>query len=308
MACVISMAQIREVSPLAGRFLDGHDLEALPLGRYDLDKGIYINVEEYETYPRRERQYEAHKKYVDMQIVIRGEEKICVAEERNLHRATKYDPCRDIGFYHNDVPGTDYTMRAGDCLMLFPQDGHMPCLRVRGGKGIPVKKAVVKIPVTHFSQIKHLVMDVDGTLTDGKIYMGENGECCKAFNIKDGYGIGNLLAPAGIQPVIITGRESQMVRNRCKELGIQLLYQKIHDKVACLNGILAERGLTYANVAYIGDDLNDYVCMEKIRSNGGLTGCPRDAAEAVISLCDFVSSKNGGDGAVREFIEWLVTK
>lgn len=308
MARVISLAQIKEIAPLAGNFLDGQDLESLPLGRYDLDQGIYINVEEYKTYPRRERQYEAHKKYVDLQIVIRGEEKICVEEEETLRSAVKYDPCRDVAFYHNDVPGTEYTMKAGDCLVLFPRDGHMPCLNARENESVPVKKAVVKVPVTHFSQIRYLVMDVDGTLTDGKIYMGETGECCKAFSIKDGYGIGNLLAPAGIQPVIITGRESRMVENRCKELRIQLLFQRVHDKVACLDGLLEQQGLTYANVAYIGDDLNDYACMEKIRRNGGLTGCPKDAADAVVSLCDFVSLKNGGDGAVREFIEWLVTK
>ena len=80
-------------------------------------------------------------------------------------------------------------------------------------------------------KIKYLVMDVDGTLTDGKIYMGINGELCKAFNIKDGCGIHDLLIPAGIIPIIMTGRKSEIVLNRCKEIGITRIYQGIVNKV-----------------------------------------------------------------------------
>lgn len=82
--------------------------------------------------------------------------------------------------------------------------------------------------------IKYLVMDVDGTLTDGKVYIGNNGEICKAFCIKDGYGIRNLLIPSGIIPIIITGRESAIVFNRCRELGITRIYQGISDKYSKL--------------------------------------------------------------------------
>lgn len=145
-------------------------------------------------------------------------------------------------------------------------------------------------------------MDVDGTLTDGKIYMGDNGEMMKAFDIKDGYGLANLLPKSGITPVIITGRNSRILENRCRELKITELHQGISDKVAVLNRILEERGLEYSNVAYIGDDLNDLDCMKL----AAVTGCPADACEEVRKTVDFVSERNGGSGAVREFLEYLL--
>ena len=154
--------------------------------------------------------------------------------------------------------------------------------------------------------IKYLVLDVDGTLTDGCVYMGENGELCKAFNIKDGYGICHQAIPAGIVPVIITGRTSNIVLNRCKELGINEIHQGISDKLGELNEILAERGESLKDCAYMGDDLNDLHVMKAIKAAGGLIGCPADAAAGGIECADFVSSKDGGRGCVREFIEWIV--
>lgn len=153
-------------------------------------------------------------------------------------------------------------------------------------------------------QVTYLVMDVDGTLTDGKIYMAASGELFKAFDIKDGCGIRMILMPAGIRPVIITGRKSKILENRCRELGITELYQGISDKVACLNKLLGNEP-DYSKVAYIGDDINDLACMELIKANGGVIGCPADAVEAVKEQADFVSIRNGGNGAVREFIEWI---
>lgn len=151
-------------------------------------------------------------------------------------------------------------------------------------------------------KIKILVMDVDGTLTDGKIYMGDNGEVMKAFDIKDGYGLANLLPGSGITPVIITGRNSKILENRCRELKITELHQGIADKVSVLNQILEERGLDYSNVAYVGDDLNDLECMKLV----AVTGCPADACDEVKNIVDFVSQRNGGNGAVREFLEYLL--
>jgi 3-deoxy-D-manno-octulosonate 8-phosphate phosphatase (KDO 8-P phosphatase) len=156
-------------------------------------------------------------------------------------------------------------------------------------------------------QIKLLVMDVDGTLTDGKIYMGNDGEVMKAFSIKDGYGIQDLLIPAGITPVIITGRTSKLVENRCKEIGITELHQGVRDKVGKLKEILAKYGSTCENVAFIGDDMNDYLCMTEVKSKGGIIGCPADACKQVIEYCDYVSGMKGGEGAVRDFIEYIFT-
>lgn len=151
--------------------------------------------------------------------------------------------------------------------------------------------------------IKYLVMDVDGTLTDGKIYMSNTGELCKAFNIKDGCGIHDILIPNHITPVIITGRESDIVLNRCKELCITEVYQGVGNKLEKLKEVTE----VLSTVAYIGDDINDLSCMVPVKEAGGVVGCPANAVKAVIEVADFIASHNGGDGAVRDFIEWLIS-
>lgn len=152
--------------------------------------------------------------------------------------------------------------------------------------------------------IHYLVMDVDGTLTDGKIYMSPSGEAMKAFNIKDGCGIHDILLPNHITPVIITGRKSQIVENRCKEIGITEVHQGVSNKLDELFLITSE----LSSVAYIGDDINDLKIMEAVKAAGGLIGAPKDAVKKVLDIADFVSPHNGGDGAVRDFIEWIVEK
>lgn len=152
--------------------------------------------------------------------------------------------------------------------------------------------------------IRYLVMDVDGTLTDGKIYMSNSGELCKAFDIKDGCGIHDILIPAGITPVIITGRKSDILTNRCKEIGITEVHQGISNKLEKLK----ELTKNISQVAYIGDDINDLSCMFYVKETGGVVGCPADAVKKVLSIADFISSHKGGNGAVRDFIEWIVEK
>lgn len=156
--------------------------------------------------------------------------------------------------------------------------------------------------------IRVLIMDVDGTLTDGKIYIGESGEICKTFSIKDGYGIHDIFIPVGGVPVIITGRQSQIVEKRCAELGITEIYQGVKDKAAKMTEVVNDLGVELNHVAYIGDDLNDMQCMKIIKSAGGLVGCPMDATKEVRDYVDFVATANGGNGAVREFIEFIVTR
>lgn len=150
--------------------------------------------------------------------------------------------------------------------------------------------------------IKYLVMDVDGTLTDGKIYMSNSGELMKAFNAKDGYGIRNIALSAGITPVIITGRESDIVTNRAKELGIALVYQGVSDKAEKLKNVTDELD----TVAFIGDDLNDMPCVDLVKNGGGVIGCPADAAKEIKAKADFIAEHKGGEGAVRDFIEWIL--
>lgn len=156
--------------------------------------------------------------------------------------------------------------------------------------------------------IRYLVMDVDGTLTDGKIYMGANGELMKAFDIKDGYGIHDMLMPGGVEPVIITGRFSDILKNRCDELGITNLFQGVKDKVARLQSFLDEQNGEMSEVAYIGDDLNDLECIKIVRNEGGLTGSPFNAAREVSHAVNYKCKAKGGEGAVREFIEYILKK
>lgn len=153
----------------------------------------------------------------------------------------------------------------------------------------------------NLSKIKMLVMDVDGTLTDGKIYVGDNGEVFKAFNVKDGYRLINL-EKFDIIPVIITGKKSEILSKRAAELKISEVFQGIDDKLIVLDEVISRYQLTYENVAYIGDDLNDLECMEA----SYLTACPADAIDEVREMVDFICSVNGGNGAVREFIDLIV--
>ena len=152
------------------------------------------------------------------------------------------------------------------------------------------------------SKVKYLVMDVDGTLTDGKIYMGQNGEVMKAFNIKDGCGIHDIAIPSGMVPVIITGRKREIVLNRCKEIGIKEVHQRVENKIEKLKTIVDD----LSTVAYIGDDINDLSCMQVVKSSGGLVGCPADAVSKVKKISDYVAKHNGGEGAIRDYIEWIV--
>lgn len=151
--------------------------------------------------------------------------------------------------------------------------------------------------------IKLVLLDVDGTLTDGGIYRGNNGEELKRFNVKDGYAIVNA-QKLGIEFGIITGRKSELVEIRAKELKIKYLYQGISEKIVILEEIMKKDGLSKVEIAYMGDDLNDVLIMKQV----GLSGTPKDAVDEVIQVADFVSKKNGGSGAVREFIEHILKK
>ena len=151
--------------------------------------------------------------------------------------------------------------------------------------------------------IKLVLLDVDGTLTDGGIYRGNNGEELKRFNVKDGYAIVNA-QKLGIEFGIITGRKSELVEIRSNELKIKYLYQGISEKTVILEEIMQKTGQKKEEIAYMGDDLNDILIMKQ----SGLTGAPKDAADEVIQIADFVSEKNGGSGAVREFVEYILKK
>ena len=152
--------------------------------------------------------------------------------------------------------------------------------------------------------IKYLITDVDGTLTDGKIYMGEQGEAMKAFDIKDGYALHDLLPMNNIVPVIVTGRQSKIVANRAAELEVTHVYQGVKAKMPWLEAFAAEHGVTLAEIAFIGDDIVDMPCIAAC----GFGGCPADAADEVKNSADYVCEKPGGRAAVREFAEETVRR
>ena len=153
----------------------------------------------------------------------------------------------------------------------------------------------------NLSKIKMIAMDVDGTLTDGKIYISSDGEEMKAFSTKDGLGI-KLLIKHDIIPVIITGRTSDIVRQRCTELGIHVLFQGVHNKEKKMRELMKVYELDTDEVAYIGDDLNDLGAM-KI---AGVTFAPADCAEQLLPHIDIHLTKKAGDSPVREAIDMIL--
>lgn len=151
------------------------------------------------------------------------------------------------------------------------------------------------------TQLKLLALDVDGVLTDGRIYYDSAGRELKAFNIRDGLGI-KLLQRDGIDVAIITGRQSPMVTRRATELGISQVIQGREDKLSALESLCADNKVTLTECAYMGDDLPD---LAAIRAAGlGLT--VSDAAQSVRDAADWVASLPGGAGAVREACEMIL--
>lgn len=150
-------------------------------------------------------------------------------------------------------------------------------------------------------KIKLLLMDVDGVLTNGGIIIDSRGVESKVFDVKDGHGL-KLLMRAGVEVGIISGRESPVVALRAKELGISILHQKVLKKVEVLEKILAERGLKDDEVAYIGDDVVDLPILIRV----GLAVAVADAMPEVKERADYITSRPGGRGAVRELAELLL--
>lgn len=149
--------------------------------------------------------------------------------------------------------------------------------------------------------IKLVVLDVDGVLTDGSIIIGNDGELYKRFNVKDGLGV-KLLQEVGIEVAICTGRTSKIVEVRAQELGISLALQGERNKKQALAKICIELGLKAEDVAYMGDDLPDISLFPEV----GLSAAPKDAYSLVKKKADWVSKFKGGQGAVREFAEFIL--
>jgi len=150
-------------------------------------------------------------------------------------------------------------------------------------------------------KIKMLVFDCDGVMTDGSVTYDENGVEYKTFNVKDGHGIVRM-NKSGFITAIITARNNGTVAHRAKNLNFTELYQGRQYKLPALEELMQKYNLTFENVSYMGDDLPDICILEKV----GLACCPADAVQEVLNICNFISSKNGGKGAVRELCDFIL--
>jgi len=151
--------------------------------------------------------------------------------------------------------------------------------------------------------IELIVLDVDGTMTDARITYSEDGDEIKSFNVKDGLAIVSWIR-LGKKVAIITGRRSRIVERRAKELRIEHFYQGCDDKLSQLHELLERLDLTMDSVAAIGDDLNDYQMLKAAK----VSFVPNDATVYLDKIATVILTHKGGDGAVREMIEYLINK
>jgi 3-deoxy-D-manno-octulosonate 8-phosphate phosphatase (KDO 8-P phosphatase) len=152
--------------------------------------------------------------------------------------------------------------------------------------------------LTRFSNVKWFVFDVDGVLTDGTLYVFNDGEQVRRMNIKDGFAL-QLAVKKGYPVIIISGSYSEAVIARLNKLGIQDVFMKVTNKKAKLEELLLERGASMADVLFMGDDIPDYTLMK----SAGLACAPADAAAEIKQSAHYISPLPGGMGCVREMIE-----
>ena len=151
-------------------------------------------------------------------------------------------------------------------------------------------------------KIKVILTDVDGVLTDTGIYYGQDGEVLKRFSIRDGMGVERLRKYAGIETIIITGENSEAVKSRAVKLKITEFYLGVKKKEELLEIILEKNGFEKENIAYIGDDSNDYEIMKLV----GFTATPNDGMSFIKDIADYVCETKAGYGAFREFAELIL--
>jgi 3-deoxy-D-manno-octulosonate 8-phosphate phosphatase (KDO 8-P phosphatase) len=153
----------------------------------------------------------------------------------------------------------------------------------------------------NLGEIKLLVLDVDGVLTDGTVATGEEGGDVKFFNSLDGHGI-RLWRRAGFEVAFLSGRGSEAVKHRAAELGVEHVFLDCHEKLPVVRGLLAELGLSSGEAGFIGDDLPDLPAMRHV----GFGAAVANAVDEVREQADYVTSRGGGRGAVREVIEYIL--
>lgn len=153
-----------------------------------------------------------------------------------------------------------------------------------------------------FKNIQLLILDVDGVLTDGKIYLAADGQEIKVFHTLDGHGI-KMLLQAGIQVAIITGRDATATATRVKQLGIQHYYAGVADKIKAFEDLLQKTQIAEKNCAYMGDDLPDLPVLRRV----GLSAAPDNAHDLIKKEVALVTQRKGGEGAVRELCDRILS-
>lgn len=149
--------------------------------------------------------------------------------------------------------------------------------------------------------IKCIIFDIDGVLTNGTLFFDNDGEEYKAFNSHDGHGL-RMLLECGLQAAIITGRKSRVVEHRMHDLGIELVFQGYRDKRPAFLKLLEKTSLKPDQIAYMGDDVIDLPVMTQV----GMAIAVQNAHPFVLQHADYVTDKSGGDGAAREAIEFIL--
>jgi YrbI family 3-deoxy-D-manno-octulosonate 8-phosphate phosphatase len=157
------------------------------------------------------------------------------------------------------------------------------------------------VPPKLLKRVRALVLDVDGVLTDGGMYYGPNGEGLKRFHVKDGMGL-RLVLEAGIAVALISGEASEILRRRAEKLRIADVFIGVEDKLKTLEGFLAARKISFEETAYVGDDVNDLAPLGKV----GLPVAVADAVPQVRKVAKWVTSRRGGDAAVREVCDAIL--
>jgi N-acylneuraminate cytidylyltransferase len=151
------------------------------------------------------------------------------------------------------------------------------------------------------NRITHLILDVDGVFTDGCIYYGADGEVMKKFDMRDGMGL-EILRQYGVEVLVMTSEDSQIVASRMEKLKIDDVFLGVKDKYSLLSRIVTDRNLSFSNIAYIGDDVND---MANICA-AGWSFTPANATQPIKNHADVLLQKNSAEGAIREAIEFII--
>jgi len=150
-------------------------------------------------------------------------------------------------------------------------------------------------------EIKLFICDIDGVFSDGRIYLGNDGEELKAFHTKDGYGV-KALGASGVEVAVITGRRSTIVANRMKALNVEHIIQGEENKLPALKKIAENLQLSIDQIAYVGDDMPDFECISYV----GLGIAVNDAHPSILSIANYTTFNRGGFGAVREICDLIM--